>query len=111
MEISTLVGGLGIGGVLATFVRSYLDNRQMLAKRIFEEKRDAYISYLNISNASQTMPKDEALWARTAAIERIHLCGSPDVVRLLDIVSNTPPNSPRDTINQLIHAMRADLSF
>lgn len=111
MDILTFLGGLGVGSVLTTWVKAHLDNKQMLSKRAFEEKRDAYVSYLNVVASSQTMPQKEALWARTAAIERINLCGSPEVVRLLEIASNTPPNSPRDDVNKLIQAMREDLSL
>jgi len=111
MDISTFLGGLGIGGVIATLVKGYLDNRRMLKQRFFEEKRDAYVNYLMVVATSQTMPSKEALWARTAAIERVMLCGNPEVVRLLEIVSNTPPDSPRDTVNELLKAMRADLAF
>jgi hypothetical protein len=111
MDFSTFLGGLGIGSLLATFIKADFDNKQMLGKRAFEEKRDAYISYLQIAASSQTMPSEEALWARTAAIERISLCGSSEVIRLLGIVSNSPPNSPRDAIHDLIKAMRADMSF
>ena len=109
MEVATLIGGLGIGGVVATFIKGFIDNRQMIAKRAFEEKRDAYVNYLNIVAMSQTMPPKEALWARTAAIERIYLCGNPEVVRLLEIVSSLPPGSPRNPVNDLVQAMRADL--
>jgi len=111
MDIQTFLGGLGIGGVLVTLVKAYIDNKQMLSKRVFEAKFDAYANYVNIAASSQIMPQKEALWARTAAIERINLCGSPEVVRLLEIVSNTPPNSPRDNVNKLIQAMREDLSL
>lgn len=111
MDILTFLGGMGVGSIFTTLVKAYLDNKQMLSKRAFEEKRDAYVGYLNIAASSQTMPAQEALWARTAAIERINLCGSPEVVRLLEVVSKAPPNSPRDTINQLIRAMRLDLSL
>lgn len=111
MDIGTFIGGLGIGGLIGTFLKSYLDNKQMLSKRVFEAKFDAYANYVNIAASSQTMPQKDALWARTAAIERINLCGSLEVVRLLEIVSNTPPSSPRDNINKLIQAMREDLSF
>ena len=111
MDILTFLGGIGVGSILTTLVKAYLENKQMLSKRAFEEKRDAYVSYLNIAATSQTMPAKEALWARTAAIERINLCGSSEVVRLLEVVSKTPPGSPRDPINQLIQAMRQDLSL
>lgn len=109
MDIASLVGGLGIGSVLTLFLKEYFDNRKILSKRAFEEKRDAYVKYLEIAARSQTMPAAEAIWARTAAIERIKLCGSNEVVNLLSIVSNTPPDSPRDNVNALVQAMREDL--
>ncbi len=108
---STFLGGLGIGGVITTLVKGYVDNRRMLKQRVFEEKRDAYVNYLNVAATSQTMPTKEALWARTAAIERVRLCGNLEVVRLLEIVSNSPPDAPRNAIYELLKAMRADLAF
>ncbi|MES9997244.1 hypothetical protein [Desulfovibrio aminophilus] len=104
-----LLGAFGVGSLFATILKAWSDNRRMLTQRIFEEKRDAYINYLNIVATSQTMPEKEALWARTAAIERIHLCGSPEVLRRLAIVTATPPNSPRKPVDELVQAMRADL--
>lgn len=109
MDIASLVGGLGIGSVLTLFLKEYFDNKKILSKRAFDEKRDAYVSYLDIAARSQTMPKADAIWARTSAIERIKLCGSDNVVELLSIVINTPPDSPRDSVNELVQAMRKDL--
>lgn len=109
MDISSLLGGIGIGSLLTVLLKEYFDNKKTLAKRKFEEKREAYINYLNVAALSQTMPPKEGLWARTAAIERIKLCGSEDVVKLLDIVSNTTPNSSRKPVDELIKAMRKDL--
>lgn len=109
MDISSLIGGLGIGSLLTLFLKEYFDIKKILSNRVFEEKREAYLNYLDIADRSQTLPAKEAIWARTAAIERIHLCGSHEVVNLLAIVSNTPPDSPRDNINALVQAMRNDL--
>lgn len=111
MEFSTLIGGLGIGGLVATFIKGHIDNKHMISKRRFEEKRDTYVNYLNVMSMSQTMDPEEALWARTAAIERVKLCGSEKVLALLDIVSSLPPASPRDPINEMLHAMREDLNL
>ncbi len=109
MDISSLIGGLGLGSVATLFLKEYFENRRAITKRAFEEKREAYVNYLEIAARSQTMPADEAVWARTPAIERIHLCGNSEVVRLLGIVSNTPPNSPRKPVDELVQAMRKDL--
>ena len=109
MDISSLIGGLGIGSVLTLFLKEYFDNRKTLSKRAFEEKREAYVAYLDIAARSQTMPLKEALWARTAAMERIRLCGSRQVIRLLDAVASTPPDAPRNNVNAMVQAMREDL--
>jgi hypothetical protein len=102
-------GGLGLGSIFTLFIKEYFDSKKNIAKRMFEEKRDAYVSYLNIAARSQTMNPQEAIWARTAAIERIRLCGSPEVIRALNIVTSLPPDSPRDAVDDLVRAMRFDL--
>ncbi|NMC49598.1 MAG: hypothetical protein GYA47_09275 [Desulfovibrio sp.] len=109
MDVSSLIGGLGIGSVFTLFLKEYFEHKKILSQRAFEEKRNAYINYLEAVSSSQTMSKPEAVWLRTAAIERIKLCGNAKVLRLLDIVSSTPPDSPRNTVNELIQAMREDL--
>jgi hypothetical protein len=76
MDIASLIGGLGIGSVLTLFLKEYFDNRKILSKRAFEEKRAAYVNYLDVTARSQTMPADEALWARTAALERKNYAGT-----------------------------------
>jgi len=109
VDISSLIGGLGIGSFFTMFLKEYFDNKKTLSNRVFEEKREAYLNYLDIAARSQTMPAKEAVWARTAAIERINLCGSQEVVNLLAIVVDTPPGAPRDNVNALVQAMRNDL--
>lgn len=87
MDIASLISGLGIGGIIAstitTIVNFKLENRKISSNRAFEEKRSAYISYLDVISRSQTMPAKEAMWARTSAIERIRICGSAEVVDIL----------------------------
>ena len=51
----------------------------------------------------------EGMWARTAAIERIKLCGSNKVVALLDIVSNSDAENAQVNIYDLLKEMRNDL--
>ena len=109
MDLSSLLGGLGLGSLATLFLKEFFENRRAITKRAFEEKREAYVSYLDVASKSQTMREKEAIWARTAAIERIKLCGNNEVVRLLDIVSNLPPCSPRKLIDELVQAMRKDL--
>ncbi|WP_027188158.1 hypothetical protein [Desulfovibrio cuneatus] len=134
MDITNLLSGLsgiGIGTIATLFLKEYLERKKISSKRLFEEKRDAYVAYLNTVARSQTIPAEEALWARTAAMERIRLCGSQDVIRLLatcksmrsrsglcgsqdvirllDVAASLPPGSPRDAIEAMIQAMRDDI--
>lgn len=109
MDISSLLGGLGIGSVLTILVKSYIERKKILSQRYFEERRAAYINYLEVITKSQTMNSVEAGWLRTAAIERIKLCGSEEVVTLLNIVSSTSQKSPDNIIEKLIQEMRNDL--
>ena len=109
MDIASLVGGLGIGSVFTLFLKEYFDKKKVLSQRIFEEKKTAYANYLHIAAHSQTMSEKEALWARTAAQQRIHLCGSQEVIDLLEYIANHPDKTPRDILNRLAQAMRKDL--
>jgi len=109
MDIPSVLGGLGIGSILTMLAKAYIESKKILSQRYFEERRAAYINYLDIITKSQTMYSVEAMWLRTAATERIRLCGSEEVVRLLNIVSSTPPNSPDNTVEKLVKEMRNDL--
>lgn len=108
MDIASLIGGLGIGSMLTLFLKEYFDSRKTLSKRAFEEKREAYTNYLDIALRSQTIPEKEAVWARTAAAERIRLCGSLEVIEWLEQVSSLPKGSLKP-VGELVQAMRKDL--
>jgi hypothetical protein len=109
MDILSLIGGLGIGSVITLFLKEYFDNRKTISKRAFEEKREAYVNYLDIASRSQTMSSEEGLWARTAAMSRIELCGSLKVIKQLNLLISSKPPVPREVLDELIQAMRDDL--
>lgn len=109
MDIASLVGGLGIGSVLTLFLKEYFDSRKTVSRRLFEEKRAAYVNYLEIRDRTQALSEKEAVWAIAAASERVKLSGSADVLEKLETVINLPPNSPRVAIDELVLAMRNDL--
>ena len=109
MDIASLVGGLGIGSVLTLFLKEYFDRRKALSKRIFEGKREAYTAYLDIAMKSQALPEDEAVWARTAAMAKVRLCASPEVIQCFNVLLASPPSSYEKTFDDLIQAMRKDL--
>jgi esterase/lipase len=108
MDITSLISGLGIGGLVTLLLKEYFEKRKITAQREFQEKRDAYVNFLEIVSRSQTMPGPEGNWARTAAIERIKLCGSQKVVTALMNVLEAPSKSQRD-VDALFRAMREDI--
>lgn len=109
MDISSLIGGLGIGSVLTLFLKEYLDRRKTLSRRIFEEKREAYTAYLDIVMKSHIMPEKEAVWAKMAAMARVRLCASPEVIQSFNLLLASAPSSYEKTFDDLIQAMRKDL--
>ncbi len=46
MDLSSLIGGLGLGSVATLFLKEYFENRRAISRRAFEEKREAYVNYL-----------------------------------------------------------------
>lgn len=109
MDIYSLIGGLGLGSILTLLIKEYLNNKKTMSQRAFEEKKEAYIAYLNIALRSQTMPEKQAIWERTAAMERIKLCGNKIVIDFLDNLSKSHPNDYRSNLDKLIQEMRKDL--
>ena len=109
MDIASLVGGLGVGSVLTLILKEFFDSRKVRSKRIFEEKRDAYAAYLDIAMKSQAMPEKDAIWARMAAMARVRLCASPEVVQRFNLLLASPPSSYEKTFDDLILAMRKDI--
>ncbi|MCD7982709.1 MAG: hypothetical protein LUG19_00455 [Desulfovibrio sp.] len=109
MDIASLIGGLGIGSVLTLFLKEYFDNKKTLSKRVFEEKREAYIAYLDVLMKSQLMPEKEATWAKMAAMARVRLSVSPEAVERFNVFLASHPSSYEKTFDELIQAMRKDL--
>lgn len=57
MDISSVLGGIGVGSLLAVLLKEYFENKKISSRRKFEEKREAYVNYLNVAALSQTMDK------------------------------------------------------
>ena len=109
MDISSLVGGLGVGSVLTLFLKEYLERRKILSKRTFEEKKEAYVAYLDVVMKSQIMAEKEAVWARVAALARVRLCASAEVIQYFNAFLGCLPSERENTFEDLIQAMRKDL--
>lgn len=109
--LSALLGGVGFGSLLTTGLQIFYQRKKEKEHRIFEEKKLAYLEYIRVIQESQTMsdPK-EAAWKRTAAMARVELFGSEEVLRRLDIVSQIHNADLTVALKELFKAMRNDLN-
>ena len=107
-DILNLIGTLGFGGIITILIKAYIDKRETLSKRSFETRLEAYVNYLDIAMRSQTMDDNKAGWERTAASDRVRLCGSKNVIRLMEIAANKSPDIQK-AYDELRQAMRQDL--
>lgn len=74
-------------------------------------KKQAYLEYIKAIQESQTMPNQkEAAWKRTAAMARIELFGSREVLEQLETVSKIHNTDSTVPLKKLFKAMRNDLN-
>ena len=109
--LSALLGGMGFGSLLTTSIQILHQRKRDRENRTFEEKKQAYLEYIKAIQESQTMqnPK-EAAWKRTAAMARIELFGSEEVLKALEIVSQVHNADLTMPLKKLFKAMRKDLN-
>ncbi len=109
--LSALLGGIGFGSVLTAGLQIIYQRKKDKENRTFEEKKYAYLEYIKTIQESQFMqnPK-EAAWKRTAAMARIELFGSEEVLKKLEIVSQIKNADLTVPLKELFKAMRDDLN-
>jgi hypothetical protein len=106
-----LVVGIGIGSLFAS-IACYFMMTQRLAKRLYQEKREAYLGLLDALRDAKndSSVTDIEAWAHWQT--RCVLFGSPEVTRYAQEVANQidkPAAEYNTAVNNLIRAMRADL--
>lgn len=110
--ISLLVGGLGLGSLLKSYIDHFNARRAVIVDRLYQEKREAYLGLLNALHKAAIHPSDEnskdyALWQT-----RCQLFGAEDVARFAQALvdTNDGPRSERESaFAGLVQAMRDDL--
>lgn len=108
MDISSLIGGLGVGSVLTLVVKEYFENKKILSQRVFEEKRSAYVSYLDVVARTQNDPEGGAL--RKGATERVKLSANQETIsRIIEFANAQDSLASSEKLDKLVQAMRDDL--
>ena len=106
-----------IGSLLTVCVQAWLSNRQLLSDRKFNEKKEAYVGFLQAAHLNEIEQTVETAinWAYWQA--RCQVVGSKQVSRLVQKVEETNPidgvihpDRPQ-TLIELKEAMRDDLGI
>lgn len=111
------VGGV-IGGVVTSLLQAWLSKRAALAERRFQEKKEAYVGYLNAMHRSEIEGTSEAAkyvghWQNVcdlvaSAHVRSHMARAFATNPLTD--GSSHPERPK-AMTDLKTAMRADLGI
>ena len=112
-SVSLVVGGLGLGGIIATALQTWMQRGTDARNKAFIEKRDCYLGLIeSLKDANNRHDKSVvmqyAYWKARAA-----LVGSPAVARLAQHLSETTIGSPEriKAYNDLQTEMRKDLGI
>lgn len=111
--LSLLIGGLGLGAILARVVEYFLAIRKSRTDRDYQEKREAYLGLLGAIHKAAIEPndahsKDFALWQA-----RVDLFGTEEVAKAAQefVDTNDGPREHRyRAFEKLINGMRCDLA-
>lgn len=125
MKVETIVpflsaagaGGI-IGGVITSFLQSWLSRRAAFDERRFREKKDAYANLLNAIHKSEIEETAEAAKYVGHCRNLCELVASDSVLRQIDRLFVTNPSSDGSphperpqALAELKVAMRADLGI
>lgn len=111
--IFPLIGGLGIGAILKSWIDFYLNKKSNGQKLKYEEMKEAYLGLLNSLHLAAVEPsekasKDFAFWQT-----KVQLFGSNEVSIAVQGIIDTnegPRQKRNEYFNDLIAAMKKDLS-
>jgi hypothetical protein len=110
--ILPLIGGLGIGTLLAQIMTHFMTRRASIGDRLYQEKREAYLGLLSALHVAATHPSDESSKAYALWQTRCALFGSTDVMTAAQEIVDTndgPLERRNAAFHKLLRAMRVDL--
>jgi len=107
-----LLGGLGLGSLLKSYIDHFNARRATTSDRLYQEKREAYLGLLDALHKAAVHSSDEnsknyALWQT-----RCQLFGSLEVAQFAQAMTDTndgPISAREGAFAGLIKAMKDDL--
>lgn len=121
MDYIQIFSAAGLGGIIGTLlttcVQAWLSNRQLLLNRKFNEKKEAYVGFLQAAhfNEIEQTTQSAISWAYWQA--RCQVVGSKEVARSVQRIEETNPIDGTihpDRLQALVElkeAMREDLGI
>jgi hypothetical protein len=120
MNFIQIISAAGIGGIvgslLTTLVQAWLAHKDRLSARNFQEKKEAYLGFLEALHRSDVERTRESSMNTGHWFNRCELVASAEVRRVIARIFETNPKNGKahpdrpSVIEDLRRAMRADLS-
>ena len=117
MELSSLISGIGVGAILSAAIQSWFSFKRENRQRIFQEKKDAYLGFLNAMYVAEISSSEENQLKGGYWMNVIKIVGSKKVNDLLKqhlatnpVNGDIHPDRPR-VLSDLYKEMRVDLGF
>ena len=117
MDFVQLISAAGLGAILATIVQSWLADKTATKQRNFQEKKEAYVGFLNAMYKSEIDQSKEASHYCGHWINVCRVVGSKEVCELLKQHIDTSPIDDQvhpdrpEVLKKLYNAMRKDLGI
>lgn len=107
-----ILGGIGIGSIVQNYLNHLLNRKSDIAKRLYQEKREAYLGALDALHLAAVSPSDKnsknfALWQT-----RIQLFGNENVAEAVQGIIDTnggPIDRRTEFFQNMIVEMKRDL--
>ncbi len=113
INILSLLGGVGIGAMIQTLFTIIARNKEMMNKRCYIEKRNAYLGLLTALHDAAVHPSMESSKAYALWQTKVDLFGSVDVRKFAQemVDTNDTPKERSIAFNNLKNSMRRDLNI
>jgi carotenoid cleavage dioxygenase-like enzyme len=115
MTIIQFISAFGLGALVTAFVQAWLSQRADNAKRNFQEKKEAYIGFLDAMHDSEIKRCEKSAIHVGHWHNRVELVGSKSVIQACIRIRETNPTNEGvhpdrpQAMRELKEAMRKDL--
>lgn len=115
MSVIQFISAFGLGAIVSALIQGWMTHRAYVARRDFEEKKEAYTGYLDALHASEIRKTEEAALSVGHWANRVQLVGSKRVIDCCERIRSTNPLKDHahpdrpEAFSALKDAMRKDL--